>query len=148
MDATKGQTDANARELMINGGISKSSLLKHTTTHGARISSSCEIGAVRAHVQVCKGCSGGEIDTGCDIGPGRVLFRRAARCAEHQRSASHEIESSCAPLDRFFQLAGGQHQAHYTVLEIFTYKTYQDYLRTIAIFVHALHPKSDASSEY
>jgi len=30
-----------------------------------------------------------------------------------------------------FQLASSeQHRAHYTLLEIFTYKTYQDYLRT------------------
>jgi COP9 signalosome complex subunit 7 len=31
-----------------------------------------------------------------------------------------------------FQLANSeQHRAHYALLEIFTYKTYQDYLRTI-----------------
>ncbi len=40
-----------------------------------------------------------------------------------------------------FQLANSeQHRAHYALLEIFTYKTYQDYLRTIVHhFVHALH---------
>ena len=40
-----------------------------------------------------------------------------------------------------FQLANSeQHRAHYALLEIFTYKTYQDYLGTIVYhFVHALY---------
>lgn len=87
-----------ARELITSQAARPRSLryLTHpilSAFHGARISSSCKIGAVCAHVQVCERRSGGEIGPGCDIRPGRVLFRRTARCPEHQRGAFFEMKS-------------------------------------------------------
>jgi hypothetical protein len=56
--------------------------------HGARISSSFKVRTICTHFQVCKRRGRGKVNPGCDICPGRVLFRRIARCAEHQRSSS------------------------------------------------------------